>query len=228
MVNIKIGGGLLIGQFDLFYSLEHDKQKHIIDAAMEEFAEKGFKRASTNTIVEKAGISKGMLFYYFGSKEELFDFLCDYTLEFGKSQYVQKFAALSDENKTGDFLERYALLSEIKHAVISEFPIVIKFWESLYLPENEEYFKKHMQTAMELRDGVRKNLYGDIDYSLFREDVEPQNIVKYIIWLMDSFETDVTAKVKSGRLKTQDNDSLSDEWKRFYLFTDELRKIFYK
>ncbi|MDR2043627.1 MAG: TetR/AcrR family transcriptional regulator [Clostridium sp.] len=72
------------GRFDVFHSLEPEKQKRILDAALREFADKGFKRASTNA----ARIGKGMLFYYFGSKEELFDFLCEYTMEFARNTYL--------------------------------------------------------------------------------------------------------------------------------------------
>ncbi|MGC4018669.1 MAG: TetR/AcrR family transcriptional regulator [Muricomes sp.] len=68
--------------FDAFHALEEEKQTRIINAALVEFSVKGYKRASTNVIAEKAQIGKGMLFYYFGSKEELFHFLCEYTIEF--------------------------------------------------------------------------------------------------------------------------------------------------
>jgi len=214
----------LIGRFDLFYSLEHEKQQHIIEAAMEEFAEKGFKHASTNIIVEKAGISKGMLFYYFGSKDELFDFLCDYIIEFGRNEYLHKFMS---ESQTGDFLERCKILSEIKHKTMTGFPVLIKFLESIYSHKNEEHFKKYMPAAMELREGVRKHLYDNIDYSLFREDIDPYSTAKYIKWLMDNYEAETTLRVKNENLKF-DAEDLADEWKRYYAFTDDLRKIFYK
>jgi AcrR family transcriptional regulator len=44
--------------------------------------------ASFNAIVQTAGISKGGLFYYFQSKEELYHFLCDYVFEIVKNEYV--------------------------------------------------------------------------------------------------------------------------------------------
>ena len=190
---------------------------------MNEFAEKGFKHASTNTIVEKAEISKGMLFYYFGSKEELFDFLCEYTLEFGKNTYLGKFSDV-----TGDFLERYKLLTEIKRNAMSEYPVIIKFLESLYLSENEQHFEKYSQAANELKDGLRKNMYGDIDYSLFRDDIDPQNAAVYIKWLMDSYEKDMTERLKDGRFTVENKEVLAVEWERFYSFINDLRKIFYK
>jgi len=212
----------LIGHFDLFYSLEHEKQKHIIDAAMQEFGEKGFRHASTNAIVEKAGISKGMLFYYFGSKEELFDFVFDFSLELWKAEYMQKFM---NEARPGDFLERCKMLSELKRKVITDFPVIVRFIERIYLPEPEEQFKKHLNGAKELKETVRKYIFDDIDYSLFRDDIDPHNTEKYIKWLMDSYEADITVKFNTGELNGNDLDSA---WEHYDAFTADLRKIFYK
>ena len=50
---------------DKFYLLEEEKQLKIINAAMEVFGKNEYKKASTDLIAAKAGISKGLLFYYF-------------------------------------------------------------------------------------------------------------------------------------------------------------------
>lgn len=47
------------------------KQK-ILDAAYREFNEKGYELASTNVICQSAGISKGIIYHYFKSKDELY------------------------------------------------------------------------------------------------------------------------------------------------------------
>ena len=56
-----------------FDNLDEDKQDQIIDAAVEEFADKGYEAASINRIIEQAGISKGSMYYYFEDKADLFD-----------------------------------------------------------------------------------------------------------------------------------------------------------
>ncbi len=60
-----------------FYNLDTDKQKIILQSAIVEFSRQGYAKASCNRIVRAAGISKGSLFQYFGSKEGLFVFVCD-------------------------------------------------------------------------------------------------------------------------------------------------------
>jgi AcrR family transcriptional regulator len=44
----------------------------IVEAALEVFAEKGFSAARIDDVAARAGISKGTLYLYFASKEELF------------------------------------------------------------------------------------------------------------------------------------------------------------
>ena len=44
----------------------------IRDAAIELFSEKGYAATTTREICQRAGITKPVLYYYFGSKEQLF------------------------------------------------------------------------------------------------------------------------------------------------------------
>ncbi len=52
-----------------FYELEKEKQDKIINAAIEVFAKNDYKNVVTEEITYKAGISKGLLFYYFKNKK---------------------------------------------------------------------------------------------------------------------------------------------------------------
>jgi AcrR family transcriptional regulator len=55
-----------------FQKLDEKKKRTILDAAAEEFAASSFRDASFNRIIEKAGLSKGAMYYYFDDKEDLF------------------------------------------------------------------------------------------------------------------------------------------------------------
>jgi TetR/AcrR family transcriptional regulator len=52
---------------------EPNTQQIILDAALREFHQNGFKGARTSRIAEAAGISRTMLHYYFNTKEALFE-----------------------------------------------------------------------------------------------------------------------------------------------------------
>lgn len=47
-------------------------RQEILDIAFAEFAEKGFSGGNTDTIAQRANVTKRLVFYYFRSKEELF------------------------------------------------------------------------------------------------------------------------------------------------------------
>jgi AcrR family transcriptional regulator len=51
--------------------LKKERKRAIMDTALEVFAENGYESASINMIAKKVGISKGLMYNYFESKEEL-------------------------------------------------------------------------------------------------------------------------------------------------------------
>ena len=65
-----------------FFDLKKEKQDRMINAALKVFALQGYRHASTDEIVREAGISKGLLFHYFGSKLGLYTFIYDYSVRY--------------------------------------------------------------------------------------------------------------------------------------------------
>jgi AcrR family transcriptional regulator len=55
-----------------FAKLPSAQQQAILSAALDEFAAHGFHDASLNRVIDAAGISKGSMYYYFDSKEDLY------------------------------------------------------------------------------------------------------------------------------------------------------------
>ncbi len=49
-----------------------DRPQEITDAALEAFAEKGYAATRVEEVAKRAGVSKGLLYLYFKTKEELF------------------------------------------------------------------------------------------------------------------------------------------------------------
>jgi AcrR family transcriptional regulator len=49
-----------------------ERREEILDAAVEAFGRKGFSGTSVSDIARAAGIAKGTIYLYFGSKEEIF------------------------------------------------------------------------------------------------------------------------------------------------------------
>lgn len=77
-------------QFEL---IRQEKRQLIMDTALELFAASGFENTTITQIAKKAGISKGLLYNYFISKEEL--------LEAILNKGIDDMLAVFDPNKDG-------------------------------------------------------------------------------------------------------------------------------
>ena len=55
-----------------FEKLDEERRRAILGIAAEEFAEHGYEAASYNRIIERSGLSKGAVYYYFDDKEDLY------------------------------------------------------------------------------------------------------------------------------------------------------------
>ena len=55
---------------------KEEARERIMDAAKQVFAEKGYHEATMDEVAKRLGVSKGALYLYFSSKEELFEALC--------------------------------------------------------------------------------------------------------------------------------------------------------
>ena len=51
--------------------LKAEKRHRLVEAAIEEFNEYGLEKASYNRIIERSGLSKGSVYYYFDNKDAL-------------------------------------------------------------------------------------------------------------------------------------------------------------
>lgn len=123
-----------------FLNLPDEKKEKIIDAGLREFSDKGYREASTNIIVENAGIPKGSFYQYFNDKKDLFLYICGLAAE-KKLIYIQDVLTKAEQM---DFFE---LFKEIYVAGI-------KFAKS-----NTKYFAI---TNELLKDNVlRKEMLGD-------------------------------------------------------------------
>jgi TetR/AcrR family transcriptional regulator len=66
---------------DTFERISSEKRERILSTAIDEFSSNGFDRANVNVIARKAGISIGLIYRYFDTKEDLFLTCLDYSFE---------------------------------------------------------------------------------------------------------------------------------------------------
>ncbi len=91
-----------------FYNLPEEKKQAIIEACLDEFIQHGYENASTNNIVRIAGISKGSLFQYFSSKEDLYFFILG-----DVAKKINAFVKERIKSITGDFVDRLMMVTRL-------------------------------------------------------------------------------------------------------------------
>ncbi len=111
---------------EVFFRLSPEKRQAIIDAAIEEFGEKGYNNASTNRIVTKVGIAKGSLFQYFKTKDDLYFYLMDTAVRNIYAQMEQRMTPLPE-----DLLDRIEYFLGIKIEVFSKNLNIYRFMITL-------------------------------------------------------------------------------------------------
>ena len=151
--------------------IDNEMVKKIIKASFEIFASYDYKKASTNMIVQKAGVSRGILYHYFKDKEELFDYLNYYSFEKGFEE-IDRY--LDWENN--DIIKRISDLTKYRLDVIAKYPYMIEFGEKY----KEQIFQFTNVTAVyEWKEKFYKH---NIDYSLFKEDIVLENALHILKW----------------------------------------------
>ncbi len=63
-------------------------RRSIIESAAQVFAEKGYHKTKMDDIAEKLGVSKGAIYQYFKSKEQIFVEVIDFFMQFKKDEVM--------------------------------------------------------------------------------------------------------------------------------------------
>ena len=216
--SIALQGGITITK--RFRNLEAHKQKRIINAALKEFTEKGYEQASTNQIVKDAGIGKGMLFYYFNSKRGLYNYLINYCIEMTESQFLN----LLDTSER-DFFKRLKKMSMIKLAFLKKHPDAMNFLGTILINHAEHLTEALTSRIEALQKAGYAKMYDNLDYSLFREDVDVKKAFDLIRWSFDGYEQELKYRLRDQPLRSNDLEPYFDE---FFDYLDIMRRCFYK
>lgn len=153
-----------------FFDLKKEKQDRIINAAIKVFAINGYKHSSTDDIVKEAGISKGLLFHYFGSKIRLYEFLYDYCVRF---LTLELGSAISDSEK--DYFLIVKAFEDAKIKVLKTYPYLQMFIDRSKSEDDEEAIR----STADLRDDLQATYdsYLDrVDASKFNKDADPSYV----------------------------------------------------
>ena len=168
-----------------FLALPEEKRNAVIDAALGAFSRNGYKKASVNDIAVSAGVSKAMVFHWFGSKKALYLYLVSYC----GGLIVEAVKEGFDAGVT-DFFDRLKMSSEVKVSVLKRHPGVYAFISGIMLetdPEIAGEIKNFVRPAENFKENF---YYAGIDLSKFRDGIDPELIMKLLIWASEGYTSE--------------------------------------
>ncbi|MGV3570121.1 MAG: TetR family transcriptional regulator [Ramlibacter sp.] len=146
----------------------------LLDAALDLFVEKGFAATRSEEVAARAGVSKGTLFLYFPSKEELFKAVVRENISGRFAEWNEEFIAF--EGSTADMV-RYCMrvwwerlgatrASGITKLMISEarnFPDLAAFYQQEVIQPAHDLLRRILQR------GVARGEFRplDVEYAVF-------------------------------------------------------------
>lgn len=203
-----------------FDRLDDDRKLQIMNAALKEFAIKGYEEASTNIIAKESGISKSLLFHYVGSKRELFLYLYDYATTkilndfFGSIDLTQK-----------DLLARCQQIAFVKIEVLHKNPALFDFFKTAIDTTSEEIKAGLDKLSKQFRAVSFDKLFDGVDTSLFRADIDPQKAISLCTWFLNGCADALQQKVNNLRMEEIDYDAITEESNEYF---EIMRKCFYR
>ncbi len=159
-----------------------DKQKKILEAAIQISNEKGFSSATTSEIAKRAGVAEGTIFRYFKTKNDILHGVMLQAIKVASNKVVIASIAKIFNNE-----EQKDLKSILKDILMDRYNMVQKFFPLFRVVISEALFHK------DIRDALFENIIskvGDNAIPFFndmaskgqvRADIAPIIILKSII-----------------------------------------------
>lgn len=152
--------------YETFENLPESKKEHILQVCIEEFATNGYVNTSTNTIVKRLGISKGVLFLYFKSKRNLFIYIVDYLTKRLTDYYFEHYV----NSEQIEYMDIFDQMGDFYNILLKLNPYIVVF-----------LLEAVLNTPTELREEIHykhnlahKQLLGRMKMSNLRKGVDAQ------------------------------------------------------
>lgn len=199
---------------------EDAKIQGIINAALMEFAQRGYEEASTNRIAKAAGMSKALMFHYVKSKEELLLMLLDYCRRTIAEDYLNKMD-LQEKDIFTRLLQSYTLQIEL----MKKNPWIFDF-TNLKIETNSAAINQKIAARTKTQQSLcADKLFVSIDESKFRPELDVERSKQLILWGNIGFTNEILAELKNTDYEQIDYQAISAKLTQYL---DDLKTVFYR
>lgn len=198
-----------------FLELPEEKQLRIINAGFVVFGQNEYKRASTEEIAFQAGISKGLLFYYFKNKKSFYLYLFDYCYRIlGSLMQDPRFETIDD------FFDLMRFGAERKLSLLQKYPHIIEFVMKSWYSENETISEDIKAKSTKIMSQTFSTFFQGIDLTRFKEGIDPIKIFQMMGWMADGYMRE--------KLHNAETIQLEELMQEFYQWEAMFKQMAYK
>jgi TetR/AcrR family fatty acid metabolism transcriptional regulator len=178
------------------------RKNQIIEAAIKVFSELGFQNARMDDIAEESGLSKGSLYWYFESKDDIILTILDHL--FDQELFEWKDLAQiesSAKRRLQDFLEHtiYAF-KDMRHLM----PVILEFYAlTLRRDQVQEVFKGYLNNYLQIlvpviQQGINQKEFRPVDPEEAAIAILANFEGTILLWAYDPQKVDLVKHWKSG------------------------------
>jgi TetR/AcrR family transcriptional regulator, repressor for uid operon len=156
-----------------------DLREKIIQAAIESFAQTGFDRTKMEDIAKRLGLSKGTIYLYFNSKEDLFLAICEHYLKVMRDQQHSVIFSKKEDLvlDSEHFYENFRRLEQGKDRVMLEMVV-----EST---RNSRLKKGMYEHRLKVYDAVVEHLNRQIEKGFIKKGIDVNGLASAFVALYD-------------------------------------------
>lgn len=163
-------------------ALGRERENAVLDTALDVFARDGYHRAHTEEIARKAGMSKGLLFYYLSSKERLYRRTAERLIErFEKIMLDEEYWAIDD------FFELMLHVARRSCNVLAHYPHFTEFSIGLYYPDRAGNHSAMLAWFAAQADEATARYFKNVRFDRFRDACGAKRAMELLAWLTDGW-----------------------------------------
>jgi len=189
--------------YTAFERLSVERRQRILKTCLQEFAQKGYEKASTNAMVQALEIAKGLLFHYFGSKKGLYLYLWEHTARTFNEELLAHMRRT--EGQKEDFFGRIRANTVVKLRTCLEYPT-----EYHFLMQSVSGLPREVEEDL---SAVRERLYalfmqastetgiGDLPPDNLRKGITRDRAVRFITMVLDQLTLDFLREYRGREIE---------------------------
>lgn len=200
-----------------FFALPEEKRRRIVSAGYRVFSQNSYKKSPMSEIADAAGISKALLFHYFGNKKELYLYLLE-TCARVTDEFVRRYGCYEQ----ADLFEMMRRGLQAKVCLMKRYPDMMLFVLKAYYEKDPAVFQE-IQAMIAKYGSYQANAPKlKLDPAQFRPGLDLRMMYQEMYWAGEGY---LWEKMQSGDIDydrmQRDFAQMIDFWKSVYLRKDE-------